>query len=156
MKLFLIRHAAALDGADDDARPLSDRGRTRFARVVKGLARLGVELDHIAHSPKLRAVQTADAVAPLLRDEGTTEVFDALADTPGGELFAHLASLDGDIALVGHEPHLTLLLAKLVAGEDGLYSELKKGGIAVLEGEPRPGGMRLTLLLTPKAARRLA
>ena len=156
MKLYLVRHAAALDGADDDTRPLSDRGRKRFARVVKRLAGLGVEMDHIVHSPKLRAVQTADALTRLLRDEGTAEVLDALAETPGPDLFARLAALDGDTALVGHEPHLTHLLAKLVADEDRPCSELKKGGVAVLEGEPRPGGMMLTLLLTPKAARRLA
>jgi len=157
MKLLLIRHAHALDGLDDDARPLSDRGVKSLARVVRGLGRLGLEVDHLVHSPKVRAVQTADAVAALLRAEGSTAVHDGLAEAPGNALLVHLRGQDGTVAVVGHEPHLTSLLAWLVAGrpsEDGCV-ELKKGGVAVLEGEPRPGGMRLMLLATPALLRRL-
>ena len=157
MRLILVRHAIAHDGADDDARPLSDRGRTRFRRVVSALERLGVGLDLIAHSPKLRALQTAEALVPLLRTDGTTEVLDTLADFVGGELLDRLETLEGDVALVGHEPHLSILLACLTTGdpEHAPSFRLKKGGVAVLEGTPVPDGMTLDLLLTPRAARRL-
>jgi len=158
MKLLLIRHADALDGLDDDARPLSERGLKSMGRVVRGLLRMGLEVDHLVHSPKLRAVQTADLVADLVRAEGSTAVLDGLADAPGKALLAHLGAQDGTVAVVGHEPHLTSLLAWLVAGRPSADRcvELKKGGVAVLEGELRPGGMRLLLLATPALLRRLA
>jgi phosphohistidine phosphatase len=157
MRLILVRHAIALDGDDDDARPLSDRGRARFRRVVSALERLGVGLDLIVHSPKLRALETAEALVPLLRAGGSTEVLDTLADFVGVELLGRLETLEGDVALVGHEPHLSVLLACLTTGdpEDAPSFRMKKGGVAVLEGDPVPACMTLELLLTPRAARRL-
>ena len=155
MRLLLVRHAIAEDGIDDDARPLSDKGRRRFEKVVGTLNDLGVKLDRIVHSPKLRALQTAELMTPLLRDEGTTEVLDLLADLPGADLFEALEGYDGDVALVGHQPYLGRLLAWLVTGRPTAETafELKKGAVAVLEGAPRPGEVTLTLLLPPKVAR---
>lgn len=155
MRLLLVRHAIAEDGLDDDARPLSDKGRRRFEKVVGTLKGLGVKLDRIVHSPKLRALQTAELMTPLLRDDGTTEVLDLLADLPGADLFEALEGYDGDVALVGHQPYLGRLLAWLVTGRPSSETafELKKGAVAVLEGDPRPGELTLTLLLPPKVAR---
>ena len=64
--------------------------------------------------------------------------------------------LDGErLAVVGHEPHLTALLSWLVTGEPtGGNFVLKKGGVAQLEGQPEPAGMRLCTLLTPRVLRR--
>ncbi|MEX2471264.1 MAG: phosphoglycerate mutase family protein [Gemmatimonadota bacterium] len=157
MTLTLVRHAIAIDGADDDRRPLSDKGRRRFARVVRALARLEMSFDVVAHSPKLRALQTAEALVPRLRAGGSTTVLDQLADAPKTGLIKTLEAWEGDVAVVGHEPHLSALLAWLVTGSrgDGASFDLKKGGVAVLEGPVAPGAMTLTLLLTPRLARRL-
>jgi phosphohistidine phosphatase len=151
MTLTLVRHAIALDGPDDDRRPLSGKGRRRFAKVVRALRRLEMRFDILAHSPKLRALQTAEALVPRLRPEGSTTVLDLLAEAPTDELIEVLAAWGGDVAIVGHEPHLSALLAWLVTGseDDGDSFRLKKGGIAVLEGPVAPGAMTLTLLLTP-------
>ncbi len=58
MELFVIRHAIAVPGsmllADAD-RPLSPKGRARFAPAVMGLQRLKVRFDRLYHSPWLRA-----------------------------------------------------------------------------------------------------
>lgn len=153
MRLTLIRHAIAEEGADDAARPLSKEGRRRFRREVDGLEALGVRFSRVLHSPKRRAVETAELLAPLA-DDGL-EVVPPLAHAPSEQL---LELLDGDgVAVVGHEPHLSSLLALLVAGDRtlGARLELKKGAVAVLEGEPRPGGMQLVALLPPKVLRRL-
>lgn len=157
MTLTLVRHAIALEGADDDRRPLSDKGRRRFATVVQALARLEMQFDLVAHSPKLRALETAEALVPLLRDKGSTMVSDLLAEAPGFELIETLAGWDGEVAIVGHEPHLSALLAWLVTGspDNGSAFGLKKGGVAVLEGPLAPGTMTLTVLLTPGLLRRL-
>src|SRR5262245_48524924 len=66
MDLFLIRHAKAVDGSrygDDSERPLDADGRRAALDVGAALARHGVQLDVIASSPLVRAVETAELVA---------------------------------------------------------------------------------------------
>ncbi len=156
MELFLIRHAEAEPrraGKDDTRRPLTERGKARWRRSVKGLGRLGVRFDHVFHSPWLRALETASALEPLL--EGETTVTEGLARAPRDPLLHELSGRR--VAAVGHEPWLSELLAWLVLGrrEDGARFELKKGSVAWLEGRPKPGGMVLRALLHPKALRAL-
>ncbi len=157
MLLFLIRHAAAAPraaGAADASRPLTPRGRARFRRSARGLARLGVRFDRVYHSPKLRAVETADLLAPIV--SGETVVTSSLVRAPGAPL---LAEIRGDVvALVGHEPMLSSLAAWLVLGDKarGSQLELKKGAVAALQGDLRPGAMRLVALFPPKALRRMS
>lgn len=153
MQLFLIRHGIAEDGDDDAARPLSPDGAKRFRQEVRGLRALGVRFDRVLHSPKRRAVETAELLAPLV--DGEYEVSALLAQAPSAELLAQLHG--GVVAVVGHEPHLSSLLAWLVVGapDEGRF-ELKKGGVARLAGEPEAGGMTLVALLPPKLLRELA
>ncbi len=151
MELTIIRHAIAEDGEDDAARPLSKKGRRRFEESVKAMRELGLRFDKILHSPKKRAVETAELLAVLC--DGPLQATPLLAKEPGVELWN---LLDGtSLAVVGHEPHLSALLAWLVTGEpNGGRFELKKGGVAQLVGEPEPAGMTLCTLLSPKVLRR--
>lgn len=151
MQLTIIRHAIAEDGEDDAARPLSKKGRHRFAESVEAMRELGLRFDKILHSPKKRAVETAELLAGLC--EGPLQATPLLAREPGVELWT---LLEGErLAVVGHEPHLSALLAWLVTGEPGgAKFELKKGGVAQLSGEAEPAGMTLCTLLSPKVLRR--
>lgn len=157
MRVWLVRHAVAEERAPDvpdAARALTAKGRDRFAKAVKGLERLGVRLDRLVHSPKLRAVETAQALARLV--DGETFVTPHLASAPTAKL---LAEVRGErVALVGHDPFLSSLAAWLVVGQKakGRKFPMKKGGVIVLEGELRPGAMRLVASLTPKALRKMA
>lgn len=153
MELFLIRHAIAEDGEDDDIRPLSSKGIKRFKETVEGLGVLEVRFDRVLHSPKLRAVQTAELLKPLL--DGKMDSTPLLAISPSA---AVLELFTGDsLAVVGHEPHLSTLLAWLVTGEATLGGafEMKKGSIARLDGRPTPAGMKLRALLPPSATRNI-
>lgn len=159
MQLYLIRHAIAEDtapeGLKDDARPLSEEGVRRFRQVVKGLDRLEVRFSKLYHSPKLRAVQTADLLMKLV--DGESEVMPALAEPPQEILLAALAGFGKEdrVGMVGHEPWLSELCAWLVLGDRQKATAfiLKKGGIARLEGEPEPGKMQLLALLPPSVLR---
>lgn len=124
MKLFLIRHAIAEEGPDDDARPLSDEGRKRFKAAARQLDRLGVRFDRVLHSPKRRSVQTAQLLDARLRETPL------LAEPPSDGLLA-LFSTGNVVGAVGHEPHLSALLAWLVTGDAGL------GGVRAEEGVDR-------------------
>ena len=70
MKVILLRHAPAVARdpelwPDDFARPLSDRGRRRAARVSRALARLMREPDAIWSSPAARAWETAEILCNI-------------------------------------------------------------------------------------------
>lgn len=156
MRILIVRHAEALaePSLADDARPLSDAGRAGFERAVRGLGRLGVELDLLLHSPLLRAVQTADLLEPLLR--GQRQAVAELTEEPSPRLLAHLHGASA--ALVGHEPWLSALATWLLTGrrELGPALALQKGGVLWLEGEPRPGGAALLAALPQAVLEHLA
>ncbi len=153
MDLYLIRHAVALDaapGQSDDARPLSEAGVQKFCDVVRGLKHLGVRLDRLYHSPKLRAIQTAELLVPLL--DGETVVTPYLAAEPGQAL---LKTLEGtSVGLVGHEPWMSDLCAWLLIGQPkGGSFPFKKGGVAWLAGTLKPGHMQLMGFWSPRVLR---
>lgn len=148
MELFLIRHALAEDGEDDDARPLTEKGKKRFKEMARALERMDVRFDRVLHSPKVRAVETAKLIDARLQET-------PLLAAPPADGLLQLFSTGNVVGAVGHEPWLSELLAWLVTGKAALgpQFELKKGAVAHLEGEPRPGQMQLKALLTPKAMR---
>ncbi len=167
MEIFLVRHATAVTRASDaldHARPLSQKGRRRFEREVAGLDLLGVQLDHIYHSPWIRAVQTGELLEPLLDrnpdpdpDEGGVSPgrtpLEALAATPGDGL---LGAVRGQrVALVGHEPWMGELMALLLLGDaaSGALFPFRKGAIAHLRGVPTPGGTELLAFYPPRVLR---
>ena len=118
MQLFLIRHAHALDGGDDAARPLSARGRKQVRTLARGLKRAGVfDAAEVWHSPLLRARDTA---ALLVRRVGApAKLVETSGLTPGDDpavMAARLRWRRQPLAIVGHEPHLSALASLLVAG----------------------------------------
>jgi phosphohistidine phosphatase len=156
--IFLIRHAAALPlepGRPDAVRALSREGREGFGRCVEGLRVLGIRFDRVLHSPLVRAVETAELLLPLC--EGGLQLTPSLAEAPGEALFREAAARQGEsIALVGHEPWMSVLTSILLTG-DGRHSAglaFKKGGVAWLRGPFEAGRMRLVALLPPRVLRR--
>jgi phosphohistidine phosphatase len=153
--IYIVRHAIAEQrrpGVPDEERNLTEDGRKRFARVVAGLGRIGVELDRVFHSPWKRAEQTAEMLEPVLN--GTLVPTDWLAMPPGPEL---LEEINGEcVALVGHEPWMSELLEILIAGDGARVSvAFKKGGVAWLRGSARPGGAELRAFIPPKVFKQL-
>lgn len=164
MEVLLIRHAIAVahDAAPTDAdRALTHEGSKRFRRVVRGLARLGLGLDHVFHSPWLRAVQSAELLEPVLAGElaRALQATPLLAASPGQALLALAGNLPAEarVGFVGHEPWMSELLALLVTGTTAHAGRMpfKKGGVAWLAGELAPGGMTLQAMLPPRVLRRI-
>jgi len=158
MELFVVRHAVAVPARPDlpdEARPLTPDGRRRFQRVVRGMERLGISLDRLYHSPWLRALETAELLTRLVAADGQTVVEPGLAQAPGAEF---LSSLAGErVALVGHEPWVSELVSLLVCGtvKYGARLDFRKGGLAWLDGDPKPRRMWLRAFLPPRALRRI-
>ena len=162
VELYLVRHAVAADRGDewpDDAqRPLTERGRVRFADVVRGLRRLDVTLDTIVTSPLLRARQTAELLAAGLPGKAVVRTMEALA--PGHPPAAVLTQAartvrSGRVAVVGHEPGLGELAAHIIGAQRALA--FKKGGVCRIDlggfSARRPGA--LIWFLPPKILRQL-
>ena len=150
MDLFLIRHAIAEERTGelpDVERALTHKGRARFKLVVRFLARSGFRFDRVYHSPWLRALETAELLAPL--NDGPLVAAEGLAGPPNPDFFA---SLDGKhVACVGHEPWMSDALSLLTTGNpDGQWLRFKKGGVAWLRGTPAPAAMSLRALLPPR------
>jgi phosphohistidine phosphatase len=161
-ELYLIRHGLAAERGeawpDDAKRPLTERGMSRLRKGARGLARLGVSLDVVLTSPLVRTRQTAEIVAgafdthpPLINVEGLA---------PGGAYQAVLADLEkhakrARIALVGHEPGIGELAARLIGTRHPI--EFKKGAVCRIDLETLPpaGPGSLRWFLTPKILRSL-
>ena len=150
MDLFLIRHAIAEERRADllDAnRQLTEPGIARFNAVVEGLDRSGFRFDRVYHSPWLRAVQTAELLAPI--NDGPMIPTDGLADTPRPELFSSFQG--GCVACVGHEPWMSQAVSLLTTGDlHGAWLRFKKGGVAWLRGPAHPARMELRALIPPR------
>jgi phosphohistidine phosphatase len=162
MQLLLIRHAIALPRGTpdipDDERPLTPEGVKKFEQAARGLASIVSRPDALWTSPLLRARHTAEIAATVWKKLAAREL-PALADGDFGGLAAALAELPADAtaAAVGHEPHLSELLARLLGSKRAECLTFRKGGAALVElpGALAQGGT-LLWFLPPKLLRRLA
>jgi phosphohistidine phosphatase len=156
-ELYLIRHGLAEERGDawpdDNKRPLTPEGIARMRKSARGLVRLGVAIDIVLSSPLVRARQTAETVAAGLEPRPSLVNVDSLA--PDGSYAAILTDLEKHgrrprIALVGHEPAIGELAARLIGSRHAL--EFKKGAVCRIDLDELPpvGPGDLRWMLTPK------
>ena len=162
-QLYLIRHGVAAERGDeypdDSKRPLTADGISRLRKEARALDAMGVTIDQIVTSPLVRTRQTADLIAESVKSKPPVATSDALAPagTPGA-VMQELAkySKKGNVALVGHEPNLGELAARLIGSRTAL--QFKKGGICRIDFDaiPPKGTGQLRWFLTPRILRKLA
>ena len=162
MQLLIIRHAIAVPrgtpGMPDEERPLTPEGEEKFREAARGLARLVDRPDALLTSPWRRARQTADLAAAAW---GRIEPAE-LAALAGGSFEEQAAALDrypreATVAVVGHEPHVSALLSRILGSRQDERLGFKKGGAALVEVPGRlAGGGTLVWFLPPKVLRKLA
>jgi phosphohistidine phosphatase len=161
-ELYFVRHGLAEERGDawpdDTKRPLTEEGMARLRKAVRGLSRIDVAIDVVLTSPLVRARQTAEIVAGGLDPRPSIVNVDSLA--PTGSYAAVLADLEkhsrkSRLALVGHEPMMGELAARLVGSRHPI--EFKKGGVCRIDVEnlPPAGPADLRWMLTPKILRAL-
>ena len=163
LELYLIRHGEAAERGkeypDDSKRPLTSQGLSRLRKETHALNALGVSFDLIITSPLARTRQTADVLAEVMKSKPPVTTSDALA--PAGshasvmqELGKHMKK--ARVALVGHEPNIGELAARLIGARAPL--EFKKGAICRIDFEvfPPKGIGQLRWFLTPKMLRKVS
>ena len=139
--MYLIRHAVAEERGsawpDDSKRPLTGKGMSRTRRVAAALEEMGVKFDQVLTSPFVRARQTAEIIAQA----GKAPIAATSALAPGGTA-AHVIEELGRhanrkrIALVGHEPGIGELAARLLGVRTPV--EFKKGAVCRIDIETLP------------------
>ncbi|MCC6123784.1 MAG: histidine phosphatase family protein [Pirellulales bacterium] len=160
MDLYIIRHAWAghfgdPQWPDDSKRPLTEKGKKRFAVMADILVERGVEPTIIAASPMLRCRQTADILADQLT--GRAEVVEQEDLLPEGNIESLLewtseqARRHEQIAWVGHCPQVNEYTALLIGLSDGAI-RFSKGAAAAIGFEEglTPGEGELLWLVTAK------
>ncbi len=159
-ELYLVRHGTAEARGDawpdDSKRPLTDAGMSRLRKQARGLARLGVTFDVVLTSPFVRTRQTAEIVAAAFDPRPHLATTEALI--PDGTYAAVLAELAKQvrrtrIALVGHEPGVGELAARLIGSRHPI--PFKKGAVCCIEVDALPpeGPGALRWFLSPKILR---
>ena len=148
MDLYLLRHGKAGPalGSGDGARALTGAGRNDIRVVARWLKARETNLDVIATSPLVRAHETAEIIARLLRRQECLEIWDELA--PGGDMDTicyHAAQYgrEASALLVGHEPTLSCLAGRIITGGESASLILGKGGMMKIRNyafETRPTG----------------
>ena len=150
MRIFLVRHGECKTGIEDRERPLSVKGCAQARRSGTLAKRLGAAPSKIWHSTKLRARQTAEILAWVLRPRDGLECSPDL--DPGARAEAwrdRLESEQRDLMLVGHLPHIAKLCALLIHGNEHADAfRFHTGYIACLE---RTGsGWKLAFSVKPE------
>ena len=159
MMLYLVRHAFAGQHGDprypdDGLRPLTSKGRKRFRRLVKKLARRGFAPVIVATSPLVRCRQTADEIAD--RFDLSEPPVELAALEPGSQLdplveWTREQGAD-EVAWVGHSPDVDRLAAVLLGASIGSLV-FAKGAVAAVrfDDEIAPGQGELLWFATPKS-----
>ncbi|MDZ7292737.1 MAG: phosphohistidine phosphatase SixA [candidate division KSB1 bacterium] len=157
MEIYIIRHAIAVERdewtGNDSVRPLTEKGRKKMEQIARGLAAMEIDFTHIFTSPLVRAQQTAEILQKILKIDHLEETDLLSLSADPAEMIPFLNKLpdSADVALVGHEPHVSELLSYLLSGQKRIFTTFKKGGVAMLEGHAplRAGNLTLCWLLEP-------
>lgn len=148
MEIYFIRHGIAAQRgtyADDEKRPLINKGIDRTTNVAKYLSARGVKFDLILTSSLTRAYQTAE----ILKKVGLSERIQTFSPLkPDGnieEWLEWLQAVKGNtdyssLAMVGHQPDLGNWIEILIWGMAKRQITVKKAGVI---------GLSLPIIGTP-------
>ena len=167
MSIYLLRHGIAVErGAPefktDADRPLTPKGRRQLRQIAEAMEKMDLRIRLVLSSPLVRARQTAEIVATSLELKRRLAFSDELR--PDGDPKALVRELNElkpaseNVLLVGHEPYLSRLIARLISGGEDMEINFKKAGLCKLETDSLRFGRcaKLSWLLTPKQMKRMA
>lgn len=114
--VFLVHHAEAAEAHIDPQRGLTEAGRRHAERLAQAAAQRGVKPAVIWHSGKLRARQTGAAFWQCCNPMAEFSAIRGLQPTDPAEWIRdRMLGERRHVMLVGHMPHLRLLLELLTS-----------------------------------------
>jgi phosphohistidine phosphatase len=133
MKLYLVQHAKAVEKEVDAERPLSGEGRKDIEKVAAFLKESGLSVERVWDSGKLRAVQTAEALAGAINAKEVRERQGLKPNDSVEAVADELKAGEASIMLVGHMPFVSRLAAVLVTGSrEAEVVRFRQGGLVCL------------------------
>jgi phosphohistidine phosphatase len=164
-RVYLMRHGPAVAGGSVNSRagaesPLTPEGRKKVSEIAGGLLQTGFNVNWIISSPWRHALETARIVATRLQPEVRVDCCEALLPEGSSEdaiRFLHQRPNLRRVLMVGHEPGLSRLAARLMDSSEDANFKLKKGGCCLLAFDDLPsrGNGRLIWWLPPRVLRKL-
>ncbi|MDR3666126.1 MAG: histidine phosphatase family protein [Ignavibacteriaceae bacterium] len=155
MNIYLIRHSDSeglSKGMKDFERGLTPEGEIKIRNACLFWQNIITEFDFIISSPYLRALQTAKIIASVYNYKKEIVIDRRIGC--GSETDDLIEILNnhqsGEIAIVGHQPDLSIHVSRLISGT-GASIEFKKAAIAKISfsGKVREGKGVLEFLVPP-------
>jgi len=134
----------------DPRRPLSEQGRADIRKIASFIRPLDIGVEHIWHSGKLRAAQTAEILAGAVAVEKDCSSREGLG--PNGDVSTiadELDSYDTDLLIVGHLPFLWNLASLLAAGRETADVAAFGAGAMVCLKRRDHGAWQISWMITP-------
>ena len=152
MKLYLVQHGEACSKQDNQERPLTEKGKADANRLAVFLRQAGVKVDHVVHSGKLRAEQTAARLVNAIAPGTKIETHDAINPNDNPVTFAiRLKELPGDSLIVSHLPFIPSLISHLVIGnKNSLVTAYTPGTVACLEFTAEKNNWSINWMMRPE------
>jgi len=151
MDLILWRHAQAQAHVPEDgspasfeadlARTLTPKGDRQAERMAAWLNQRLTDTTRVLVSPARRTQQTAQALGRSFKTVGTIAPDATVEDLLLAARWPHAKD---PVLLVGHQPTLGLLAARLLTGQDQPWA-IRKGGVWWFRGRERDGQLEVTL-----------
>lgn len=134
MKLYTVQHGISLSKDVDPDKSLSPDGEEQSRKIAEFLKEKSVHVDVLWHSPKKRAVQTAQILSEILASPEVQERKDLNPMDPVSNFPEEIEPLEKNLMIVGHLPFLQKLVSLLLSGtEDGQFVAIKNSGVICLE-----------------------
>lgn len=131
MKLYLMRHG---DYASSDiTKPLTQKGVDDINRIVSYLQEHGAQVEEIWHSPKMRAVESAEIMGKVLGCEFLQEKEYLTPNASPRQALEDLVDINKDMAIVSHLPFIPHLLSELFPGKMSAFIALPASSVVIVE-----------------------
>lgn len=151
MKIYLVRHGEAVSSQFDPQRPLSEQGFADVRKIAAFIKSKEISVEHIWHSGKLRAKQTAEILAESVSVKKGCSARDNLSPNDDVSIIANeLEAYDTNLMLVGHLPFLANLASLLVAGKEFASAVAFDAGSVVCLNRCDPGRWQIEWMISPQ------
>ncbi len=151
MKVYLIRHGEAVSSHVDRQRPLSEQGRADVGRIASFIKPLGISVEHVWHSGKSRAAQTAEILAQAVTTaKGCLARPDLGPNADPATIAEEIEAYDADLMIVSHLPFLWNLASLLVAGQETADVVAFSAGTIVCLERRDPGLWQIDWMVAPE------
>jgi phosphohistidine phosphatase len=134
MAFYIVQHGLSLPKDQDPEKGLAPQGMEDVKRIAEVARNFGVVVEHILHSGKKRARQTAELIGKVLQPARGIKEISGIKPLDDVAEFASQVDFKANTMVVGHLPFLERLISFLITGrQEPMVFKLQNGGIVCLD-----------------------